>query len=153
MANPFDFSTGAVLTAAQLNQIGDWETWSPTLTNISIGNGTVTAHYAEVNEVVFFEIFFDVGSTTSFSGTSMQFSIPVTSGSSLTFNPSAGGWCRPQGGTIYQLLTVVFASGVIVPYAFQIPATYGQAVAIRGTIPETWNSDGVLYMSGTYRAS
>ena len=152
MTSPFPFSSGAVLTAAQLNAIGDWESWTPTLTNISIGNGSVTAHYAQVNEVVFFEIYMDVGSTTSFSSTSMQFSVPVACNSDLTFNPSAGGWCRPQGSTIYQLLTVVFASDVIVPYCFQIPATYGQAVAIRGTIPETWNSSGVLYMSGTYRA-
>ena len=45
MANPFDFSAGAVLTAAQLNQIGDYESWTPTLTNITLGNGTVNAHY------------------------------------------------------------------------------------------------------------
>ena len=61
MANPFDFSAGATLTAAQLNQIGDYESWTPTLTNITIGNGTVNAHYAQVNEFVHFEIEFIYG--------------------------------------------------------------------------------------------
>jgi len=153
MTNPFDFVSGNVITAAQLNAIGDFESWTPTLTNISIGNGSVTAHYAEVNEIVYFEIKMTCGSTTSFSGTSMQFTVPVTIGSSLTYNPNGGGWAVPTGGSFYPIQTVIFADGRIVPYAFNASATYATATSIRGTIPETWNSSGTLFMSGTYRAS
>ena len=56
MANPFRFDSGDVLTAANLNAIGDWTAWTPTWTNLTIGNGTVTAVYAEVNEIVFYQI-------------------------------------------------------------------------------------------------
>tara|TARA_R100000329_G_C7566787_1_gene200535 strand:- start:451 stop:891 length:441 start_codon:yes stop_codon:yes gene_type:complete len=51
MANPFDFSSGAVLTAAQLNAIGKGGdvTWSPT----SNWSGTFSAaQYARVNDMI-----------------------------------------------------------------------------------------------------
>ena len=153
MANPFDFSSGAVLTAAQLNQIGDYESWTPTLTNITLGNGTVNAHYAQVNEFVHFEIEFEMGSTTSLSSTSMGFSLPVAYGGDLTFPVVGSGWTRPAGSTIFPA-TVVLGSGVskIVPYFYQ-NVTYVQSVSVRSTLPQTWTSSGVLYMIGSYRAS
>ena len=153
MANPFDFSAGAVLTAAQLNQIGDYESWTPTLTNITLGNGTVNAHYAQVNEFVHFEIEFEMGSTTSLSTTSMGFSVPVAYAGTLTFPVVGSGWTRPQNSTIYPI-TVVLGSSTskIVPYFYQ-NVTYVQSVSVRSSLPETWNSSGVLYMSGSYRVA
>ena len=56
MANPFDFSAGAVLTAAQLNQIADFETFTPSWTNITVGNATNSGVYAQVNELGFWQV-------------------------------------------------------------------------------------------------
>ena len=67
MANPFDFSAGAVLTAAQLNQIGDFESWTPTWTNLTVGSATVQAQYAQVNELVFWQLEFAGASDTVYS--------------------------------------------------------------------------------------
>lgn len=51
MSNPFPFSSGAVLTAAQLNNIGAWSDYTPT-TNWS-GKVTINmAKYVEVNKIV-----------------------------------------------------------------------------------------------------
>ncbi len=155
MTNPFDFSTGAVLTAAQLNQIGDYESWSPTLTGISLGSGTINAHYAEVNEFVHFEIEFLSASDTSFSGTSMQFSMPVNYGGALNFVGLGNGWVRPDGAsTIYAIQAIgVQSSNNIVPYYMQ-NFTSVQVISVRESLPATWNkSNGVLYMNGVYRAA
>ena len=153
MANPFDFSSGAVLTAAQLNQIGDYNSWTPTLSNITIGNGTVNAHYAEVNEFVHFEIEFEMGSTTSLSGTSMSFSVPVSYGGNLNFPVAGVGWTRPAGSTIFPIHGVLTSGqSKITPYFYQ-SFTYVQAVSVRSSLPETWTSSGVLYISGSYRAA
>tara|TARA_R100001163_G_C4956898_1_gene122339 strand:- start:65 stop:529 length:465 start_codon:yes stop_codon:yes gene_type:complete len=154
MANPFDFSSGAVLTAAQLNQIGDYESWTPTLTNITLGSGTVTAHYAQVNEFVHFEIEFASASDTSFSSSSMQFSMPVNYGGALDFVGLGNGWVRPQASTIYPVQVIgVQSTNRIVPYYMQ-NYTSVQVISVRETLPETWTkSSGVLYMAGSYRAA
>ena len=156
MTNPFDFSTGQVLTAAQLNQIGDYDSWSPTLTNVTLGNGTVNAHYAVVNEIVHFEIEFQVGSTTSFSSTSMQFSLPSDAqyGGGMQYAIAGGGWAFPTGSSIWSIQTVVIQStNRVVPYAMISNGTYTQPAAVRNTIPDTWNSSGKMFMSGTYRGA
>ena len=56
MANPFDFTAGAVLTAAQLNQIGDFESFTPSWTNLTVGDATQQAKFAQVNEIVYFQV-------------------------------------------------------------------------------------------------
>jgi len=50
MANPFPFSSGDVLTAANLNSIGEYTTFTTTATNITISSQNCL--YAQVNEIV-----------------------------------------------------------------------------------------------------
>jgi hypothetical protein len=75
--------TAATLTAAELNAIGTWTTWTPTWTNLSVGNGTVTARYAQINKVVHLRLSLTFGSTTSVSG-NVTFTLPVTASSTAT---------------------------------------------------------------------
>jgi hypothetical protein len=154
MTSPFPFSSGAVLTSAQLNAIGDYESWTPTLTNITLGSGTVNAHYVQVNEFVHFEIEFLSASDTSFSSTSMQFSMPVNYGGALNFVGLGNCWVRPQASTIYPVQVIgVQSTNRIVPYYMQ-NYTSVQVISVRETLPETWTkSSGVLYMAGSYRAA
>ena len=57
MTSPYPFASGAVLTAAQLNAIGDYTAFTPTWSNVTPGGSATNAgFYAEVNECVFFEI-------------------------------------------------------------------------------------------------
>lgn len=76
MAAPGTF-TAAVLTAAELNAIGTWTTWTPSWTNVTVGNGTVLARYTQLNKRVLIRLKFTLGSTSSVSG-DMRFSVPVT---------------------------------------------------------------------------
>ena len=78
MANPFPFTVGQVLTAAQLNGIGEVSTWTPTYTNFSLGNGTVTARFVRANELIFAYFAITCGTTSAFTGTQMQISLPIT---------------------------------------------------------------------------
>ena len=76
MGSPFPFSAGDVLTAANMNSIGEWTAFTPTWFNITIGNATQKAYYAVVNEIVHVAGEFIFGSTTSFTG-SIGFESPV----------------------------------------------------------------------------
>lgn len=51
------------------------QSWTPTLTNITIGNGTVTAKYQRIAGLVFYQLTIVAGSTTSSSGLA-RFSLP-----------------------------------------------------------------------------
>lgn len=84
---PPTFAAAAILTAAQLNTylrdnfkaIGDAMTsTTPTYTNFSLGNGTVSAAYAQVGKWVRYRGVITMGSTSSVTGT-LRISLPVTS--------------------------------------------------------------------------
>ena len=83
MTNPFDFSSGDILTAANLNAIGAWTAYTPTYGGITLGSGgaaaTSTAKYAEVNGIVFLS-----GSLTFGSGTSISGNVSITVPTGLT---------------------------------------------------------------------
>jgi len=148
-------STAVTSTAAELNILDgslDWTSWTPALTNISLGNGTVNAHYARLGDVIFFEIEFLCGSTTSFSSTSMQWEMPVDYAGELQFVGLGNGWVRPNGVTIYPISVIgIQSTNKIVPY-YEQNYTSVQSVAVRGTLPISWTSSGTMFMAGSYRA-
>ena len=92
-----DFSSGDVLTAADMNAIGTWTAYTPTVYNMVIGNGTVDFKYAQINKVVHLRGVFTMGSTSTFGTTgSPFFSLPIASaylqgvlGTQITSTPPA----------------------------------------------------------------
>ena len=83
MANPFPFVAGSVLTAAELNSIGEaWTSytpvWTAATTNPAIGNGTISGKYCQVNKLVVARINVVFGSTTTYGSGNFFFSYPVT---------------------------------------------------------------------------
>lgn len=54
-----------------------WDTWTPTWTNLTLGNGTLTAKYKQVGKTVQVHLKLVFGTTTSISGDA-TFSLPVT---------------------------------------------------------------------------
>ena len=158
MANPFDFSSGAVLTAAQLNQIGDMDTSQTPSWNagISVGNATQELAFAQVNEIVYFELEFNAGSSTTYSSSAFNFS-PTNSGmpasaSTLTYDVIGQGWALPAGSGIYTCLVVIIA-GNIYPYVNVTSGTRGLNTTLTSTEPISWTTSGKLYISGTYRTT
>ena len=158
MANPFDFSSGAVLTAAQLNQIGDMDTSETPSWNagISVGNATQELAFAQVNEIVYFELEFAAGSSTTYSSSAFNFSLTGSnmpaSGSTLLYDVIGQGWCLPQGSAIYTLL-VVLIGGNVYPYVNVTSGIRGLNTALTSTEPISWNTSGKLYIAGTYRTT
>lgn len=117
-----------------------WTTWTPTLTNMTLGNGTVTARYTQIGKTVTGWFVFVLGSTSTM-GSGPTFSTPVNIGASLTSNTlvpigrvkilDSGtqqffGACNPNTATTIAL-TVESTSG-----------TYNIDAAITATIPMTW---------------
>lgn len=77
MATPFPFASGDVLTAAELNDIGEWVAFTPSWDNLTVGNAVQSFYYAQVNGVLFIQGRITFGSTTAISGSYIRFSSPV----------------------------------------------------------------------------
>ena len=78
MANPLPFSSGDVLTAADMNDIGTWTNYTPTITSVtgSITSYTVNfAHYVQINKLVIVEM--DIKITNAGTGAIMLATLPV----------------------------------------------------------------------------
>ena len=77
MANPFPFTAGQVLTAAQMNGIGEAAiSFTPSFAAYTRGNGTSVAYYMRVNKLVYVYVEETLG-TTSSMGTQPTLNLPV----------------------------------------------------------------------------
>ena len=84
MANPYPFVAGNVLTAAQMNGIGEWTSYTPVLTatttnpTLGIGSSSV-GNYARVQDYIVyrFSVSFGTSGTNAGSG-NYKISLPVT---------------------------------------------------------------------------
>lgn len=87
---PATVTTGDLMTAAFWNtQVrdnmltlatgGEWTTWSPSYSNITVGDGSVTARYMRIGDLVAAFWQFTMGGTSAYGGAgSESVSVPVT---------------------------------------------------------------------------
>lgn len=57
---------------------GSWTSWTPTWTNLTVGNGTVHAAYTQIGKTVHARYSIVFGTTSSVAG-ALSFTLPVTS--------------------------------------------------------------------------
>ena len=153
MANPFPFTAGQVLTAAQMNGIGETTTYTPTWSSFSIGNGTQTWKYTRVNNNILIVGSVVFGSTTSVTGV-ITHNFPVVA--DTTTNTAVIGWGSAQDSGVgtypiacYQLSTNSF--GI---YAVAANQTYvGPLIGTSATVPFTWTNTDELRINLVYKAA
>ena len=127
-----------------------WTTWTPTLTNLTLGNGTVLSTYRRLGKTVDIRFRFVLGSTSAV-GTNPAFSLPFSAAAALvtaTEFPGAGMMADSSSG-----------SAVAQPRPFISPATtcnlqYFSAAttvaSITSTLPWTWAVGDSIDVWGTY---
>jgi hypothetical protein len=147
MANPFPFVAGDVLTAAEMNGIGEATAFTPTIDSggvFTLGNGTLAGRFMRVNTLVVVEYSLVWGSTTTDTGTGeWQFSVPVALGAN-TF--AGGGGIILDAGTSYYRCTAAGNAGKIV---FQGNDSGNR---ITKTVPFTWATGDNLQAVASYEA-
>lgn len=135
---------------------GSMQAWTPTWTNLTLGNGTVTAKYKKVGKMVHCRVHVLFGSSTSISG-SVTFTLPVTAATLPgTINLHALGRSRfydasvpvgldgvvTQNSTTTALLAVLDSSG-----------TYAKAVTLSSSVPFSWAVSDELTAVFSYEAA
>lgn len=147
--------TGTIYPAGTLVTAGiiaseAWTDWVPTLTNLTLGNGSVDAKFIKLGRTVFYRFLFTLG-TTSAVGTNPQFTLPVAPVAAWTVPFGIGSVILRDNGTAEYLGTVEVVSGSTVR-----PVTLGASsivTTITATVPMTWANTDNIWAYGTYEAA
>jgi len=159
------FANGNVLPASDLNDVTGtlnllypgtsstlaWDSYTPTFTNFTLGNGTITrAKYIQIGKTVHLDVVVTLGSTSSVSGR-IGFSLPITSAYTFT-NPvtlcdlSAG--AANSNGVANQASTTQLEL-----YALNSAGTYIVRASTSSTVPGTWAAGSSFALKYTYEAA
>lgn len=141
-----DFSAGDVLTAADLNAIGEWSPFTPSYLNFSAT--TNRARYAQVNNIVFIKMVITL--TSSVGSTMFIDDMPV--------NGLSG-----QSNNLYAVARDVSANNTFQSYQMQFSGS--TAIRFWGSVggtgvsswsvnyPFTWVSGDRFWVRGFYEAA
>ena len=146
-------TTAFVTTADQL--LGTYTAYTPTLTNITIGNGTITASYCRVNNFVHAigKILF--GSTTVVTAANINATLPVNADTSPTNVP--WGWVSfvdQSAGSIVQGTGSLSAStGLLWFQVLVTSGSYATMSNISSTVPFTWANTDYISFNIYYKAA
>ena len=146
-----------VTTALQINGTafsGAWTTFTPTLNNWTVGNGTWDSAYVQIGKTVIWRCFFTAGSTTSF-GTGPTLSLPTTAKTSGTPNMPTTVVMR-VGSPVVTYIGSGWVSGT---NTFSLIAhddyakNYVSGATITTAIPGTWASGNTFGFTLMYEAA
>ncbi len=130
--------------------------YTPTWTNLTVGNGTVTAVSATNGDLVSVVVKIVFGSTTSVSG-AIKYSLPSTAHSSIYLCQFAGGLMLDSGSYYIECQTQIFDSGTnggIVWNNINEGATAQNFPVQSNTsssLPWTWATSDQIVSAFTYR--
>jgi hypothetical protein len=127
--------------------MGAWAGYTPTFSNLTIGNGTASFTYVRIGNTVHVRGRLAFGSTTSVSGL-IAISLPVTAVSShFVANVTAR-----AGGSDYALYAASTTTTLSLS-AVGTAGTYANRVNTSATVPGTWTNADNITFSATYEAA
>ena len=134
-----------------LQTLGVYTAYTPTWTNVTIGNATVDVSYWQANKFVYVRGRVVWGSTTSVSGV-ITMNLPVTA-KAVTF-PVIGQAHFDDAGVAAYYGAVMQASTTNVQFwAFNAAGTYVRETVTSATVPMTWGTNDTLTFVFTYEAA
>jgi hypothetical protein len=147
--------TGALGGTVADPYAGVWTTFTPTWTNLTIGNATQTAKYRQIGKIVFFEVRIVFGTTTSITGRiSLNWPIAPKDNASaqmanvnieladVTDGPFPGLKFSATADTTKFELLAINAAG-----------TYAKYAVLSSTVPFTWTTSDEINLAGFYEAA
>tara|TARA_R100001163_G_C4954804_1_gene121054 strand:+ start:22 stop:465 length:444 start_codon:yes stop_codon:yes gene_type:complete len=147
MANPFDFSTGAVLTAAQLNAIGDATdiTWNPSAN----WSGSFGVKYAmRVNDLVVIQFNYTLDATPS--GTFKITGAPVSGFTTLSGVSGTGCAVDTSADDVFALCPRTRDSGANLDFTTN---AHNDFATVTSSAPFSWASGDSIRTVVVYRAA
>lgn len=149
---------GAVLRTA-INAVNDavddvydpWLAYTPTFTNFTLGNGTVTARYKVNGKTVSLLLFVTLGTTSTMANDPI-FTTPTSirgAGSGLVFPAALTG----PGSQIFLGNAIGFTSNQLLLVTGAVSGSYISLATITASVPFVWASGHTIGVSATYEAA
>jgi hypothetical protein len=142
-----------VLTAASgeatgLKYTGGWTSYTPTLTNLTLGNGSVTARYRQIGKIVDVFFLFTLGSTSAV-GSGPQFSLPITGvNDSIIYNAYF-----QDAGTNTFLGNLNLQATTATVFCANVAGTYPSYAGVSATVPFTWTTNDFIKALFSYEVA
>jgi hypothetical protein len=156
MPSPFPFTAGQVLTAAQLNGIGESGVlFTPTISDGVLGNGTLSATYQRVNKIVVATYVWTLGSTSTITG-AIGFSLPFTATSSTNMPTQilGTGLYSDASGGIDFVIYPFFSSTTTVRLLTSVASTAFTTVGlVNATAPVAFGTSDIIRARIIYEAA
>ena len=131
---------------AQLEALGTATAFTPSWTNFTIGNGITDAIYIQIGEMVYVNVYVQLGSTSTMSS-NPYFTAPVTIGGGTVRLTSGVG--RARIGSFYWLYPYISAEDIYL-YCVNTSGTYAIRNNVTATVPATWGSGDDFQVSLVY---
>jgi hypothetical protein len=136
--------------------LGAWESWTPTLANLTLGNGTVGAKFRRQGRTIHYHFRFTLGSTSAV-GTAPTFSLPVAVSSNyivqLQTHLGLATYRDDSTGVYYQGYVGLSTASVVELVTWLSSGTYPTLAQVQAGTPITWTTSDVIFVSGTYEAA
>jgi hypothetical protein len=147
--------TNAKLSTTAGEPGGAWKSWTPSWTNVTIGNATVVGKYTQIGKTVRYKLSVVWGNTTSASGIFI-FTLPVTSvaADGTSINVIGTGSILDAGSAnIHALVSLNSTTTGLLRSVNTAVGNLGIDNGCTNTSPITWTTNDALYVSGTYEAA
>jgi hypothetical protein len=131
--------------------VGVWQDYTPTFSGITVGNGTVTARYCQINKFVAWQVELLVGSTTVIGASRVTYPVEC-----------AQTWLAGNGGQVtfedassfdYSGTLIRYSTTQVNIYLLNASSTYLRVGSISATTPFTWAAGDRLIIQDFYEAA
>jgi hypothetical protein len=153
MATLGTFSAGQVLTAAELNAIGTFTSFTPSWTNINGGTGASnTGQYCILNKIMYLRTKYVLGTGGSLTGTptlTLPASASLATSPTMLWIPSLMGAAIDSGVQSYSIVSLQASTTTIQPYVQTASGTYlTNTTPVSGTVPFTFGVNDYIELYG-----
>jgi len=156
MASPFPFTSGQVLTAAELNEIGEFVDYTASASGgvgLTVGNGTWDfAGYVQVQNLVIYQVEFTLGSTSAITG-NIAIGLPISSKSYSTSMMYGIGALIDTGTQTYPAYCRSINATNFVLHSYNASGTYATQQNSSATVPFTWTTGDRFTATVIYEAA
>lgn len=146
--------TGAVqMFVNGTDQLGAWTSWTPTYTNLTVGNGTHASKYSQIGKTVTARVDFTFGTTSSMGSGIVTFTLPVTAASLGTSTRIGQGLAINSGTAEYSCVVEYGTTTTGNLLLVNAAGTIAQMAAFSSTSPFTWTTGSRVSALITYEAA
>jgi hypothetical protein len=121
--------------------------YTPTFTNLTVGDGTLAARYKITNDIVDVFLNFTFGGTSSIAG-AVSFTLPIASSASYSVTSAPGTILRlfdATGSTWVGMFSTITASGTTLAIGYPTVSGTGLITsALSSTAPFTWTTSDII---------